>query len=152
MEPTDVQRETLIFRLGDEEYGVDILKVQEIRGWDEPTKIANAPNFVKGVINLRGLIVPIIDLRIKFGLGNVAYDKLTVVVILNVANRTVGVVVDGVSDVVVFDANHVRPAPEFGAAVDAAFIDGLGMLDERMVIFLDIERLVISKELSLFSL
>jgi purine-binding chemotaxis protein CheW len=145
----DAAREILVFALGSEEYGIDILKVQEIRGYDAVTSIANVPAFIKGVINLRGNIVPIVDLRIKFGLGNVMYDHFTVVIILNVANRTVGIVVDGVSDVLTLAANHVKPAPEFGAVLDTAYIQGLGTLEERMIILVDIEKLMTSSDMSL---
>ncbi|MBY0445228.1 MAG: chemotaxis protein CheW [Burkholderiales bacterium] len=145
----DAAREILVFALGNEEYGIDILKVQEIRGYDAVTSIANVPAFIKGVINLRGNIVPIVDLRIKFGLGNIMYDHFTVVIILNVANRTVGIVVDGVSDVLTLAANHVKPAPEFGAVLDTAYIQGLGTLEERMIILVDIEKLMTSSDMSL---
>jgi purine-binding chemotaxis protein CheW len=145
----DTAREILVFALGSEEYGIDILKVQEIRGYDAVTSIANVPAFIKGVINLRGNIVPIVDLRIKFGLGNIMYDHFTVVIILNVANRTVGIVVDGVSDVLTLAANHVKPAPEFGAVLDTAYIQGLGTLEERMIILVDIEKLMTSSDMSL---
>ncbi len=145
----DAAREILVFALGNEEYGIDILKVQEIRGYDAVTSIANVPAFIKGVINLRGNIVPIVDLRIKFGLGNIMYDHFTVVIILNVANRTVGIVVDGVSDVLTLAANHVKPAPEFGAVLDTAYIQGLGTLEERMIILVDIEKLMTSNDMSL---
>ncbi|MEJ2793568.1 chemotaxis protein CheW [Iodobacter sp. LRB] len=145
----DAAREILVFALGSEEYGIDILKVQEIRGYDAVTSIANVPAFIKGVINLRGNIVPIVDLRIKFGLGNIMYDHFTVVIILNVANRTVGIVVDGVSDVLTLAANHVKPAPEFGAVLDTAYIQGLGTLEERMIILVDIEKLMTSSDMSL---
>ena len=101
-------REFLTFRLGAEEYGIEILKVQEIRGWDTPTAIAGTPQFIKGVINLRGTIVPIVDLRLKFGLGEAVYDECTVVIILNVARRVVGVVVDAVSDVITLAPQQIR--------------------------------------------
>jgi len=143
------QQEFLTFKLGAEEYGVDILKVQEIRGYDAVTAIANAPPFIKGVINLRGVIVPIVDLRIKFNLGAVNYDQFTVVIILNVADRVVGVVVDGVSDVINLEASQVRAAPEFGAALDTEYIIGLGTAGERMLILVDIERLMTSNEMAL---
>src|SRR5450759_3429608 len=113
-----MNRELLTFTLGHEEYGIDILRVQEIRGYDAVTAIANAPEFIKGVINLRGIIVPIVDMRIKFKLGNVSYNELTVVIILNVANRVMGIVVDGVSDVITLKAEQIKPAPEFGASLD----------------------------------
>ncbi|MCW5619937.1 MAG: chemotaxis protein CheW [Burkholderiales bacterium] len=143
-------REFLTFRLGSEEYGIDILKVQEIRGYDAVTKIANTPEFIKGVINLRGTIVPIVDMRIKFNLGNVEYDQFTVVIVLNLANRIVGMVVDSVSDVITLAAEQVRPAPEFAASINTSFIRGLGSLEERMLILVDIEDLLTSPDMGLF--
>jgi purine-binding chemotaxis protein CheW len=142
-------RELLTFTLGSEEYGIDILKVQEIRGYDAVTTIANAPEFIKGVINLRGIIVPIIDMRIKFRLGNVTYNQLTVVIILNVANRVVGIVVDGVSDVITLTADQLKPAPEFSTSLDTQYITGLGTVDERMIIVVDIEKLMTSRDMEL---
>ena len=142
-------REFLTFRLGAEEYGIEILKVQEIRGWEVPTAIAGTPEFIKGVINLRGTIVPIVDLRLKFGLEKANYDEFTVVIILSVARRVVGIVVDAVSDVVTLAPQEIRPAPEFGAAVDARFITGLGTLGERMLVLADIERLMTSRDMQL---
>ncbi|UTH72665.1 chemotaxis protein CheW [Chromobacterium sp. IIBBL 290-4] len=142
-------RELLVFTLGCEEYGIDILKVQEIRGYDTVTRIANAPEFIKGVINLRGSIVPIVDLRLKFGLGEPVYNEFTVVIILNVSKRTVGIVVDGVSDVIQLDKDSMRAPPEFGSTVDTAYIEGLGTIDEQMIIIVDIERLMGSDEMAL---
>ena len=142
-------RELLTFTLGKEEYGIEILKVQEIRGYDAVTTIANSPEFIKGVINLRGIIVPIIDMRIKFNLGNVTYNELTVVIILNVANRVVGIVVDGVSDVITLSAEQLKPAPEFSSSLDTQYITGLGTVDERMIIVMDIERLMTSRDMDL---
>jgi len=142
-------RELLTFTLGREEYGIDILKVQEIRGYDAVTTIANAPEFIKGVVNLRGIIVPIVDMRIKFKLGSVTYDETTVVIILNVANRVVGMVVDGVSDVLTLKPEQIKPAPEFGAALDTRYLQGLGTVDERMLILVDIEKLITSREMEL---
>ena len=142
-------RELLTFTLGNEEYGIDILKVQEIRGYDAVTTIANAPEFIKGVVNLRGIIVPIVDMRIKFKLGDVTYDETTVVIILNVANRVVGMVVDGVSDVITLQAGQIKPAPEFGASLDTQYLQGLGTLDERMLILVDIEKLMTSRDMEL---
>jgi len=142
-------RELLTFTLGNEEYGIDILKVQEIRGYDAVTTIANSPEFIKGVINLRGIIVPIIDMRIKFHLGNVTYNQLTVVIILNVANRVVGIVVDGVSDVITLTADQLKPAPEFSSSLDTQYITGLGTVDDRMIIVMDIERLMTSRDMDL---
>jgi purine-binding chemotaxis protein CheW len=141
--------EYLTFTLGKEEYGIDILKVQEIRGYEAPTRIANAPPFIKGVINLRGVIVPIIDLRIKFNLGEPSYDQFTVVIILNIGRRVVGAVVDGVSDVIQLGSESLRPAPEFGSILDTRYILGLGTLDERMIIIVDIESLMSSQEMAL---
>jgi purine-binding chemotaxis protein CheW len=141
--------EYLAFRLGAEEYGIDILKVQEIRGYDQVTHIANAPAFIKGVINLRGTIVPIVDLRIKFALGNVEYNLFTVVIILNVANRIVGIVVDSVSDVISLLPDQIRPAPEFGGMLETGYIVGLAQMDERMIIVTDIERLMTAADMAL---
>jgi purine-binding chemotaxis protein CheW len=141
--------EFLSFRLGSEEYGIDILKVQEIRGYDAVTRIANTPEFLKGVINLRGTIVPIVDLRIKFGLGNPTYDEFTVVIILNVASRIVGVVVDSVSDVLTLSDEQMRPAPEFSASLETQYVTGLGAIDERMLILVDIEKLIGSRDMGL---
>lgn len=143
--------EFLTFRLGAEEYGIDILKVQEIRGYDSEaiTQIANSPDFIKGVVNLRGIIVPIIDMRIKFMLGNAEYDQFTVVIILNVGGRVMGIVVDGVSDVIGLDMDHVRPTPEFGSIIDTKYITGLGTIDDRMLILVDIEKLMASEDMGL---
>jgi purine-binding chemotaxis protein CheW len=142
-------REFLTFRLGAEEYGIDILKVQEIRGYDAVTQIANAPAFIKGVTNLRGIIVPIIDLRLKFNLGRADYDQFTVVIILNLSGRVVGIVVDSVSDVLSLASEHIRPAPAFGSAVDTYYVTGIGALDSRMLILVDIERLMSSADMGL---
>ncbi|UJP01697.1 MAG: chemotaxis protein CheW [Nitrosomonas sp.] len=141
--------EFLTFRLGNEEYGIEILKVQEIRGYDSVTQIANAPDFIKGVVNLRGIIVPILDMRIKFRLNCVEYNQFTVVIILNVAGRVMGIVVDGVSDVIELEANQVRPAPEFGAVIDTEYITGLGTVADRMLILIDIERLMSNSDMGL---
>ena len=141
--------EYLTFTLGTEEYGADILKVQEIRRYGTVTRIPDAPDFIKGVINLRGTIVPVVDMRIKFKLGAPVYNDLTVMIILNVAGRVVGLVVDGVSDVVDLTPEQVRPAPELGATVGAQFLTGIGTLDERMLILVDLEKLMTSSELAL---
>lgn len=142
-------REILSFRLGGEEYGIDILKVQEIRGYGTVTKIANTPDFIKGVIDLRGTIVPIIDMRLKFGLARAEYDSFTVTIILNVIDRVVGIVVDGVSDVIALTQDHLKPIPALGAHVDANYLDGVGTLDERMILLIDIERLMTSRDMQL---
>lgn len=137
-----VANEFLTFRLGGEEYGIEILKVQEIRGYDSITHIANSPDYIKGVINLRGIIVPIIDMRIKFNLAHAAYDQFTVVIILTVAGRVMGVVVDGVSDVITLADEQVRPTPGLGSVIETQYIMGLGTVDERMLILIDIEKLM----------
>ncbi len=142
-------REFLTFTLGHEEYGIEILKVQEIRGYDAVTQIANTPKFIKGVINLRGIIVPIVDMRIKFNLGKVVYDEFTVVIILNVANRVVGIVVDGVSDVLTLVPDQIKQPPEFGSEIDTKYVMGIGAIDDRMLILVDIERLITSSEMEL---
>ena len=142
-------QEFLAFTLGKEEYGIDILKVQEIRGYESVTRIANAPEFIKGVINLRGIIVPIVDMRIKFNLGEPRYDQFTVVIILSIAGRVVGMVVDSVSDVTTLQPEQIRPAPEMGTALNTDYLVGLGTLEERMLILLDIERLMSSAEMGL---
>lgn len=153
-QPVDYQQrhqeiEALAFTLGSEEYGISILKVQEIRGYDAVTKIANVPDFIKGVINLRGIIVPIIDMRIKFHLGTPTYDQFTVVIILNIAERVIGMVVDRVSDVITLTPEQIKPAPEMGTMVDIGYLIGLGTLDQRMLILVDIERLMSSAEMGM---
>lgn len=142
-------QEYLTFSLGSEEYGMDILKVQEIRGYDAVTQIANTPDFIKGVINLRGVIVPIVDLRVKFRLGNPDYTAFTVVIIINVLGKVIGLVVDGVSDVVALTADQIKQSPEMGAAVDTRYIDGLGTVNDQMLILVDMERLMGSEEMQL---
>ncbi|UXZ53798.1 chemotaxis protein CheW [Vreelandella venusta] len=142
-------REFLVFSLGEEEYAIDILKVQEIRGYENVTRIANAPDFIKGVTNLRGVIVPIVDLRIKFHLENVEYGGQTVVIVVNVADRIVGIVVDGVSDVMTLTPEQIKPAPEFGVTLSSDFLSGLGSLDDRMLVLVDIDKLLTSEEMAL---
>jgi len=144
-----VAREYLTFRLGQEEYGIDILKVQEIRGYEAPTRIAHAPEFLKGVVNLRGTIVPIVDMRLKFNCARAEYDSFTVVIILNLRSRIVGIVVDSVSDVLELSSEAVRPAPEMDTTVDANCILGLGSVNERMLILLEIERLMSGVDMGL---
>jgi purine-binding chemotaxis protein CheW len=143
--------EFLTFRLGAEEYGIDILKVQEIRSYEQPTRIANSPAFIKGVVNLRGVIVPIVDLRIKLGFDSAEYNSFTVVIVLNVKGRVVGAVVDSVSDVLALDAQTIKPAPEMNSAVDTSFITGIGSVGERMLILMDIEGLMASAEMGLIN-
>ena len=142
-------QEFLSFTLGTEEYGIEILKVQEIRSYEQPTTIANAPAFIKGVVNLRGIIVPIVDMRIKFNLASAEYNDLTVVIVLNVAGRVVGMVVDAVSDVISLAAEQIRPAPDFSSSFDVKYITGLGTVDERMLILVDIEKLMSGSDMAL---
>jgi purine-binding chemotaxis protein CheW len=149
--------EFLTFRLGDEEYGIDILRVQEIRSYEQPTRIANAPSFIKGVVNLRGVIVPIVDLRLKLGCEKAEYNHFTVVVVLNVRGRVVGAVVDSVSDVLELTKEQIKPAPELSSSIDAAYITGIGAVKtgqgedstERMLILMDIEALMSSADMGL---
>ena len=139
--------EALAFKLGNEEYGIKILKVQEIRGYELVTRIASAPEHVKGVVNLRGTIVPIVDMRIKFKLGEPTYNQFTVVIILNIQDRVVGMVVDSVSDVISLAADQIKPAPDMGGALNTDYLVGLGTIDERMIILVDIDRLMSSEEM-----
>jgi len=141
--------EFLSFTLGQEEYGIDIQKVQELRGYDTVTRIANAPEHIKGVVNLRGIIVPIIDMRIKFNLGTPTYDQFTVVIILNIGGRVMGMVVDSVSDVITLKPEQIKPAPSMGSVLDTEYLMGLGTLDERMLILIDLDRLMSSDEMGL---
>src|SRR5471032_1643988 len=135
--------EYLAFTLGSEEYGIDILKVQEIRGYEAVTRIANAPEFINGII------IPVVDMRIKFKLGTPVYDQFTVVIILNIGGRIVGMVVDSVSDVTTLTPEQVKPAPEMGTAFSTDYMIGLGTIDERMLILVDIDKLMSSAEMGL---
>lgn len=144
-------REYLTFRLDREEYGIDILKVQEIRGYEPPTRIANAPEFIKGVVNLRGTIVPIVDMRLKFQCVKAEYNAFTVVIILNLRDRIVGVVVDSVSDVMELPPENLKAAPEIDSVIDSSAVMGLGSLGERMLILLDIEKLMAGLDMGLAS-
>lgn len=139
----------LTLRLGGEEYAIDILRVQEIRSYEEPTSMVNSPSFVKGVVNLRGVIVPIVDLRMKLNIPNVEYTEFTVVIILNVKGTVIGAVVDGVSDVVTLDAKNIKPAPQFESSIESRFIVGLANLGERMLIVMNIETLMSNSELGM---
>ena len=141
--------EFLSFTLGQEDYGIDIQKVQELRGYDTVTRIANSPEHIKGVVNLRGIIVPIVDMRIKFNLGAPTYDEFTVVIILNIGGRVMGMVVDGVSDVITLKPEQIKPAPSIGSVLDTEYLMGLGTLDERMLILIDLDRLMSSDEMGL---
>jgi purine-binding chemotaxis protein CheW len=149
--PTDTTAEPLeflTFRLGNEEYGIDIQKVNELRGYDKVTRIANTPDFIKGVVNLRGSVVQIVDMRIRFNLGVPVYNEFTVVIILNVSGRVIGMVVDSVSDVITLTRDQVKPPPIIETALDADFMMGIGAVDQRMLILLDIEKLMFSAEAS----
>jgi purine-binding chemotaxis protein CheW len=146
---TAAHGEYLTFRLGAEEYGIDILRVQEIRSYEQPTRIANAPAFLKGVVNLRGVIVPIIDLRLKLGCDAAEYNDFTVVIVLNVRGRVVGAVVDSVSDVLELAGEAIRPAPQLNATIDASYITGIGSVADRMLILMDIEALMSSADMGL---
>ena len=141
--------EYLTFRLGAEEYGIDILRVQEIRSYEPPTRIANAPAFLKGVVNLRGVIVPIVDLRLKLGCDTAEYNHFTVVIVLNVRGRVVGAVVDSVSDVLELAGDTIRPAPVMNSTVDTGFITGIGSVADRMLILMDIAALMSSADMGL---
>jgi purine-binding chemotaxis protein CheW len=142
-------REFLAFKLGAEEYGIDILRVQEIRSYEQPTRIANAPSFIKGVVNLRGVIVPIVDMRLKFDLEQASYDAFTVVIVLNIANRIMGMVVDGVSDVITLTPEQLRPVPEFNSSIASDHLLAIGAIEDRMLILVDIEKLMSSSEMGL---
>ncbi len=143
-------REFLVFRLGDEDYAIDILKVQEIRVFDAVTKLPGAPDYIRGVINLRGLIAPVIDLRIRFGFKEAVYGPFTVVIVLNVHERLVAVVADAVVDVVALTDDEIRPPPEFATSVNVEYVTGLAAKTEHMLILLDIEKLISSQELGIF--
>jgi purine-binding chemotaxis protein CheW len=141
--------EYLTFILGGEEYGIEILKVQEIRSYEAVTKIANTPDFIKGVINLRGSIVPIVDLRMRFNLNLVEYNEFTIVIILSFSKRIIGIVVDGVSDVLDLNQSQISPVPELVSNIDTKYLKGLGSVDDRMLILVDIEQLMSSQEMAL---
>ncbi|MFA5679129.1 MAG: chemotaxis protein CheW [Pseudomonas sp.] len=142
-------QEFLVFHLGDEEYAIDILKVQEIRGYENVTRIANAPAFIKGVTNLRGIIVPIIDLRIRFRISEATYTSQTVVIVVNIGARVVGIVVDGVSDVQTLTEEQVKPVPELAVGLPLDYLYGLGNLGDRMLVLVNIDKLLSSEELAL---
>ncbi|MDR7308661.1 chemotaxis protein CheW [Rhodoferax saidenbachensis] len=144
-------REFLAFKLGNEEYGIDILRVQEVRSYEEPTRMAHAPAFIKGMINLRGVIVPIIDMRMKFNLEQVNYDDATVVIMLNIGERVIGMVVDGVSDVMTLMPDQLRAVPELSSVIGNEHLLALGALENRMLILLDIVTLMRSAEMGLVS-
>lgn len=142
-------REYLAFSLGGEEYAVNILQVQEIRAYERVTRIANMPTFIKGVMNLRGAVVPVVDLRVRFNVGAAEYNASTIVIVINIGPRTIGMVVDGVSDVVAIKASELRPAPQIAGVLTAEFLEGVAILDKRMLIIVDINGLMSSKEMGL---
>lgn len=146
---TSAPREYLTFRLGSEEYGIDILKVQEIRSYEAPTRLANVPHFIKGVMNLRGIIVPVVDLRMRFGCSSTEINTFTVVIVLRLGNRTVGVVVDSVSDVMELNPDMIKPAPNVASAVDPTYVTGLGNVGERTLILLDIHGMLMAADMGL---
>ena len=141
--------EYLSFVLGDEHYALDIAMVNALRGYEPVTNSSNAPSFIKGVINLRGDIVPIVDLRIKFNVGEATYNDFTIVIMLNIQSRIVGIVVDGVSDVIRLSDDQILSPPEFGVAFDSRYLQGLADVDDNMVILVNIESLMTSEELGL---
>ena len=140
--------EFLTFRLGGEEYGIDILRVQEIRSYEQPTRIANTPEFLRGVVNLRGVIVPIVDLRLKLACA-AEFNAFTVVIVLNVKGRVIGAVVDSVSDVCELGGDMIKPAPLMNSGVDMSFITGIANVGERMLILMDIEGLMSASDMGL---
>lgn len=141
--------EVIAFTLGSEEYGIDIQRVQELRGYDAVTRLADAPDYIKGVVNLRGLIVPIVDMRIKFNIGTPTYDQFTVVIILNIAGKVIGMVVDSVSDVITLAGEEIKPAPDMGSTLNTDYLIGLGTRDDRMLILVDIDKLMSGSEIGL---
>ena len=141
--------EFLTFRLGGEEYGIDILRVQEIRSYEQPTRIANTPDFLRGVVNLRGVIVPIVDLRLKLSCAEADFNAFTVVIVLNVKGRVIGAVVDSVSDVCELGGDEIKPAPLMNSQVDMSFITGIANVGERMLILMDIEALMSASDMGL---
>ncbi len=132
----------LTFQLGEELYGVDILRVQEIKGYTAVTKIPNTPPHIKGVLNLRGTIVPIVELRTKFGMDTIDYTMFTVIVVVVVREKIMGLVVDAVSDVLNIDKKDIQPAPQFGAKVDVSFLNGIGKSGDKLIALLDMDRLL----------
>lgn len=145
------EKEFLTFVLGSETYALDIHRVQEIKGYQTPTPIANAPNFIKGVINLRGEIVPIVDLRIKFAVGTATYDEFTIVIMLHIEGRIIGIVVDEVSDVIIVQPDDIKSPPEFGVAFEHEYLEGLTDVNSTMTIIVNIDKLMTSKELGVFT-
>lgn len=148
---SQIEQEFLAFRLGKEEYGIHILQTQEIRNFETLTRIANAPEYLKGVMNLRGVIVPVIDMRLRFATGSANFDESTVVIVLNIKGHVIGMIVDSVSDVVTLPASAIKPPPELGTVFSSDYLIGLGDIDQRMIILLDIEKLMSGPELGLIA-
>lgn len=149
--PHALVREFLAFKLGQEEYGINILRVQEIRSFEPPTQIANAPPYMLGVVNLRGVIVPIVDMRLKFNLAQASFDEFTVVIVLNIDAHVIGLVVDAVSDVVNLNPQDMRPVPDLNIAIHTEHLLAIGSVAERMLILLDIEKLMRSSDMGLIN-
>lgn len=147
--PNTTGLEVLAFKLGSEEYGLHLLKVQEIRGYENVTRIASAPDYIKGVINLRGIIVPILDMRLRLRVGEAVYNDCTVVIILNVGDKVLGMVVDSVSNVITLTSDQIKPVPEMATAMNNEYLIGLGTVDSRMLIVVDIEPMLSDSELGL---
>ena len=135
--------------MGQEEYGLDITKVQEIRGYEAVTRLANAPDYFKGVINLRGVIVPVIDMRIKLGMGTPTYDQFTIVIVLHIRDNVMGMVVDSVSDVTLLGKDQVKPAPRLGGQTDIDYLIGMGTIDDRMLVLIDIDKLISAADIGM---
>jgi purine-binding chemotaxis protein CheW len=138
----ETARQFITFTLGAEEYGVDIMMVREIKGWTDTTALPKAPPYVRGVINLRGIIVPILDLRVRFGMGVTEPTPMHVVIIVNTDTRTSGLLVDAVSDIVSVEPSSVRPVPEMGLPIGDQYLEGLVALDNRMVTLVSLDRLM----------
>lgn len=144
------EQQYVTFSIDDEEFGIEILKVQEIIGYTKPTHVPNAPDFVRGVINLRGIIIPVIDLRKKFAMHLVEYDKFTVIVVVEVSSKIMGIIVDAVSDVLSLSEKDIQEAPDF-SKFKSEFLKGMGKVDEKLVVILDIDKLLTFDEYSRIS-
>ena len=138
----------LTFRLSDQDYGIAISKVQEIREWTKVTPLPSSPAYIRGMLNLRGAIVPVIDLRLRFGLDALEHDSAAVIIVVNVGNRLAGILVDTVSDVVSVDHDQRRALPEFEGHANRRFIEGLAQIDDRLMVLLNVDQLVTSDDLA----
>jgi purine-binding chemotaxis protein CheW len=137
----------LTFTLGDEEYGVEILKVQEIKGYSTITPIPNTPPYVRGVMNLRGTIIPVVDLRSKFAMPETEYTRFTVIIVVTIGTKVVGLVVDAVSDVLNVPRGDIQPTPDFGSQVDTRFIEGMAKAGDKLIVLLNIDKVLGAEEL-----